>query len=228
MIGAALRATRTAIPAATAAPTSRYQGSSRRPSATGAGSLVAGDAGLIASRGRAEDPTGRDRSRRPLLRGSERGVVATAVRAGATGSAVLRDSCTRRGGRAGRSCVDTSTGAVRSSSGRTRRTATREKLGARGGAVETRGATGRCGASSATRSRHALGRRRRHGRRHGLDAPRPAGPSSATAGTGGGSDDGAGSGDGRAPDEQAAAGPGRRTRSAPRRHGCRGGRVGRS
>ena len=147
MIGAALRATTAAIPAATVAPTSTYQGSSERPWTTGAGSRMAGDAGLIASRGRAKDTAGSSRLRTPLVRGSERGGGTTVRAAGASASAVGRDSRRRRSGAAGRR-VGASIDAVRASAGRTCRTETGDRLGAGRGAVETRCAIAGCGGTT--------------------------------------------------------------------------------
>jgi hypothetical protein len=170
MIGAALRATRIAIPAAAAAPTSRYQGSSGRPPAARAGSRTVGRAGLTASRGRAADSGGRTSSGRPPARGSERGIGATARGGSEPASAVLRDACTRRGCAARRTPArPTSTRrtptrrtparrtpararpcAVRMGAGRTRRTGTGEELDSCRGAVAARGAIACCGTTSAT------------------------------------------------------------------------------
>ena len=158
---------------------------------------MAGDAGLIASRGRAKDTAARSRSRDPRARGSERGVGTATRGAGATASAVLRDSRTRCGGAVGRTRVGASIDAVRASAGPTWRTATGEALDARRGAVEARGAIARgtiprCGTSSPTRSPTPAGAGTAGGTG---SAAVTAGPSSATtAGTAAGSDAGAGSG----------------------------------
>jgi hypothetical protein len=147
MIGAALRATTAAIPAATMAPTSKYQGRSERPSTAGAGSRMAGDAGLIASRGRAKDTAGPSSLRTPLVRGSERGAGTTVRAAGASASAVRRDSRTRPSGAEGRR-AGASIDGFRASAGRTCRPGIGDRLGAGRGAVETGCAIVGCGGTT--------------------------------------------------------------------------------
>ncbi len=194
MIGAALRATRTAIPAATAAPMSRYQGSSRRPSATGA--RIARDRGC-----------GSDRVAR--ARGGPRpGGTGRAGRCFAAASAASsRWRCAL--GRPDRQCSATSArgaaagpaGAAsthppapsgRAPGGRDARRRARSSVPAEG---QSRPAARLAAAApprppaAATRSAAGAGSAGGTG-----STATTAGPSSATAGTGVGSGDGAGSG----------------------------------